>query len=149
MHFSCSLTNNGYSFVVGWRVLWMLIKSRWFIVWSKYSTFMLIFVYLIKRRVLKFLMVVMYLSISPFSFVSFLFMYFETLIFMVYMFFTLRLPRRWPFYCSEIPLILFLVNTIFLDSCYKSRHTTFLILTVWLVWLFPTFFQRNFQDKMP
>ena len=33
----------------------------------------------VKRRALKFMMIIRYLSISPFSFVSFLFMYFELL----------------------------------------------------------------------
>jgi len=47
----------------------------------------------VKRRALKFVMIIRYLSISPFSFVSFLFMYFETLICSVYTYMILYLPK--------------------------------------------------------
>ena len=40
------------------------------------------------------MMIIRYLSISPFSFVSFLFMYFETLICSVYIYMILYLPKE-------------------------------------------------------
>ena len=63
-------------------------------IFSFLANFCLPVLSVVKRRALKFMMIIRYLSISPFSFVSILFMYFETLICSVYIYMILYLPKE-------------------------------------------------------
>lgn len=84
-----ALGENVYSAIVGWNVLYVLIRFSWLDYWMmtylNFSIFLLIFCLLVllifEREVFMSLIIVMDLSISPLSSVSFYLTYFAALFF--------------------------------------------------------------------
>lgn len=84
----CLCVLNVYSAIVGQRVLEILIRSSWLIVffcqWVFF--FFLLIISIAERRVLKYLVTVVGCSVSPLRSISFCFLHFETLLLGTYIF---------------------------------------------------------------
>lgn len=69
---SCNLEKNVYSAVVGWSVLSQSVSLSWLVLLFKYLLlFCLLILSIIKRRILNYSSITVYLSISSFSSVHF------------------------------------------------------------------------------